>query len=1190
MFENPLSNPFMVSPASDRKLLAGKPVQWATDQAPDTRYASVNKAPTKAATLLQDAKINFTKTQPKVDINTPWSLEDFVKQNTGVETNLGSFVQKNTWVKTEIAPELTTMNAWRWYIQNEQERVNEAMATTDWSTMGQDNTDTNIDMNTAVADLVTDISENWDITVEDLNTYFPEFIGKEQSIADLAADISENWDITMDEIKQYYPELLQWATMDVSWNKFREVWKGSDEILPYMQTTKFDENATVWDFLKNTGKSAWNMVAGIGNMALNPIDSAKTIAKLAIWWAYNLWENIAQFATWDSEEQIAEGVRDNLGKFGDFFVEAGKQGGQVADYFTERYGTKEGRKQALYQDPVGVLSDVASAVSGWAALAWKTAWLVWASKTASKLWKVADIANQIDPATQVMKWAWYVAGKWADVAKKAGKWVAWLLPSAEEQLTRLNRLTKWQQSKFVNMTWKTVWEWMNERWFVTAGEDTVSKLWEHINKYLDAKDTALSKIKDTFTSEDLVLMWEDAAEFAKNTRNPNASRIQELAEKAKDWLNWSEASELIRFYQKNNKFSYGKIWASPEKAALATNLDSAVREQMLKFADDNWVPWLRDINKEIQATKTIIDQLWANMKWSIGNNYMTLTDWIVAGGTNFDPTAFIASKLTKSDWFQKKYINIVNKVKWHTNIPDKLEILKDLSKASTKNDIDNILSKDYNTTTLDNTNTANDNISNNSIASSSNNNTAWQVNKNQDILSRSISKVKAKKVASDLLGKDKLNKVDPSIYEDKPRDIWSKKKTITTNNPMQPRGLPSKTDNLWNIKDRAINSKDFDTFFDNLSNKELIDITWNDWRGILNRGKVRQYFNEQRPAIVKERPIKQSIVKNSLDKTIKDDNVLRNVNPTWWILVEYNPSKIAKMKLADNITTLDKTMKVSPDKEITIYRWTDYPQKEIVPWDFITTNYDLAKSYSWKWNVIIKKVKVSDILDDIEEPLWEEYIYKPNKTPQKIDKWIKNNTIEDTLSIKDNSMNKLKEEAKKYKSADEFIKSKKETLYHWSPVAWDIEKLSISKEWDYWAWIYLADKIDNAKKFAYPTYESNLEAIWWWKYKDMNTGKIKEFNNAGVIPVKTDKLQLLSIDRDGYESNIASIKSKYPWIDSQDAYNKFNDTLVQMWYDWLNINGTKAYDEPQILVFPSSENKINTHKQLRRIREEANKK
>jgi hypothetical protein len=44
----------------------------------------------------------------------------------------------------------------------------------------------------------------------------------------------------------------------------------------------------------------------------------------------------------------------------------------------------------------------------------------------------------------------------------------------------------------------------------------------------------------------------------------------------------------------------------------------------------------------------------------------------------------------------------------------------------------------------------------------------------------------------------------------------------------------------------------------------------------------------------------------------------------------------------------------------------------------------------------------------------------------------------------------------------------------------------------------------------------------------MNTGKIKEFNNAGVIPVKTDKLQLLSIDRDGYESNIASIKSKYP--------------------------------------------------------------
>jgi hypothetical protein len=85
------------------------------------------------------------------------------------------------------------------------------------------------------------------------------------------------------------------------------------------------------------------------------------------------------------------------------------------------------------------------------------------------------------------------------------------------------------------------------------------------------------------------------------------------------------------------------------------------------------------------------------------------------------------------------------------------------------------------------------------------------------------------------------------------------------------------------------------------------------------------------------------------------------------------------MKLAKNITTLDKTAWKSPSDIVTIYRWTVKSQKDIVPWDFITTNYDLAKSYAWEWKVITKKVKYSTVLDDIKEPLWEEYIYRPIK-------------------------------------------------------------------------------------------------------------------------------------------------------------------------------------------------------------------
>lgn len=111
--------------------------------------------------------------------------------------------------------------------------------------------------------------------------------------------------------------------------------------------------------------------------------------------------------------------------------------------------------------------------------------------------------------------------------------------------------------------------------------------------------------------------------------------------------------------------------------------------------------------------------------------------------------------------------------------------------------------------------------------------------------------------------------------------------------------------------------------------------------------------------------------------------ILDNINPTWWLYVKYNPEVRANAKLWKNITTLDKTMWVSQDKEIIIYRWWPLNQKWIVAWDFVTTNKQLATDYAWNWKVLEMKVKAKDILDDINEPLWEEYIYRPQAKKSK---------------------------------------------------------------------------------------------------------------------------------------------------------------------------------------------------------------
>lgn len=117
------------------------------------------------------------------------------------------------------------------------------------------------------------------------------------------------------------------------------------------------------------------------------------------------------------------------------------------------------------------------------------------------------------------------------------------------------------------------------------------------------------------------------------------------------------------------------------------------------------------------------------------------------------------------------------------------------------------------------------------------------------------------------------------------------------------------------------------------------------------------------------------------EKTAKK---LDSLNPTGGVFSEYTPQQRVEAELADNITTLDKTMGKSADETITIYRGSSNGG-DIIPGDFITTNKQLAKDYAGTGVVSKKKVKLSDILDDVNEPLGEEYIYKPvkdNKAPE----------------------------------------------------------------------------------------------------------------------------------------------------------------------------------------------------------------
>ena len=150
-------------------------------------------------------------------------------------------------------------------------------------------------------------------------------------------------------------------------------------------------------------------------------------------------------------------------------------------------------------------------------------------------------------------------------------------------------------------------------------------------------------------------------------------------------------------------------------------------------------------------------------------------------------------------------------------------------------------------------------------------------------------------------------------------------------------------------------AEDFYQRFSGEARKELTK------RGIRGKGEIKKFWEESMGSVEKKEP------------------TLDDLNPTGGVLVDYAPQDRATIKLGKNITTLDKTSNKDADTAVTIYRGAIKGQKDIVAGDFVTTNKELAKSYSGEGNILEKEVKMKDVLDDSTEPLGEEYIYRPSR-------------------------------------------------------------------------------------------------------------------------------------------------------------------------------------------------------------------
>lgn len=162
--------------------------------------------------------------------------------------------------------------------------------------------------------------------------------------------------------------------------------------------------------IRHIPESAGNFVGSIANAFSHPVDTAKALGDVGAGVVSKMTVPFTDAALDIANIFHPEGVKEARAAIGAKRQEIEGGANAVGKFYADRYGTDEGRRNALATDPVGVAADAATLLTGGGGA------LARAPGVAGKVGEIVGTAGRaVDPATQAGN-ALKLAGKGADFA------------------------------------------------------------------------------------------------------------------------------------------------------------------------------------------------------------------------------------------------------------------------------------------------------------------------------------------------------------------------------------------------------------------------------------------------------------------------------------------------------------------------------------------------------------------------------------------------------------------------------------------------------------------------------------------------------------------------------------------------------------------------------------------------------
>lgn len=588
----------------------------------------------------------------------------------------------------------------------------------------------NININNSLKDLTDDMTNviaDWrEVDIPKLKQLYPEFNQVDDKVlweltSDMKNVISEWRTVDMEKLKQLYPELnVSTVTADkVQWESFGDrlfgwVWQW------LVWAAKWVKNA-LWDWGKEFIENSKRIIEDKNK------DWREKFNQILLWewvgWFVWGWigdiigwalEWVFKWATTESERKYLSQEAKKVFKEAINVASSNQNVQEATNYIKQKYDSLTQEQKQDLNDLTRYAVDYSNFLVAWDNVPLKWAWeqitnagkyileqwgkafenkaIKWAIEKvvwSEILWELWNIASTIksDVVTPFAKKTITTAEKQmiSDVAKSKPE-------LADQMIEKMHKFTDSEIRKYKEKFGETPGQTLNNKWLIAWGEETLQKSLESMNSYGAQKKQWLAAITTPVPKNaDVTQMAQEVADFERAVLTPEQlntnwglTQYDTLLEKAKNGeLSHIELEKIKSNFERNKNLPYQKsLTKTSEESTRLKNLDSSVRTNQQKRAEEAWFGNIKEINKEISKNKAIADLLAKDVDKVTG---LWISDYILLAESVVDPSTlslFAAKNISKTEWFKKWAIKAANIINWKKTLAEKIIDFKKIQQIS----------------------------------------------------------------------------------------------------------------------------------------------------------------------------------------------------------------------------------------------------------------------------------------------------------------------------------------------------------------------------------------------------------------------------------------------------------------------------------------------------------------------------